>query len=256
MIYPVDDSDHPLTARFKDFVRRPVFPCVGAKSALGRGQLRVVVAGDLACGRDDDRLYPALLAFVARCRAAPGLFQSFAVVFAGPTALTEEAFERHLWTRLQALSDRDSRTGLPYDHRVRADPDDPHFGLSLGGEAFFVVGLHPGASRPARRFEVPVLVFNLRDQFERLRAEGRYEGLRAAILERDRAWTGSINPMLARHGEASEARQYSGRLVGEGWTCPFRRREAETQADPAQIVQDLRGGAFLAPAADGEDPRP
>jgi len=32
--------------------------------------------------------------------------------------------------------------------------------------------------------------------------------------------------MLAAHGEASEARQYSGRAVEADWVCPFRPREA------------------------------
>ena len=109
---------------------------------------------------------------------------------------------------------------------VAEDPDNPHFSLSFGGEAFFVVGLHPQASRPARRFSSPVLVFNLHAQFERLRAEGRYEKLRAAILERDEALAGSVNPMLARHGEASEARQYSGRAVDADWRCPMKGRPA------------------------------
>jgi FPC/CPF motif-containing protein YcgG len=44
----------------------------------------------------------------------------------------------------------------------------------------------------------------------------------ATILERDRKLAGDINPMLARHGESSEARQYSGRLVTDDWTCPFK----------------------------------
>ena len=34
--------------------------------------------------------------------------------------------------------------------------------------------------------------------------------------------SGSINPMLARHGESSEARQYSGRVVDEDWKCPLK----------------------------------
>ena len=107
------------------------------------------------------------------------------------------------------------------DLSVSRDPDDPHFSLSFGGQAFFVVGLHPGASRPARRFERPAMVFNLHDRFVRLREEGRYEKLRASILDRDVAVAGSLNPMLARHGEMSEARQYSGRAVGNDWQCPF-----------------------------------
>ena len=59
-----------------------------------------------------------------------------------------------------------------------------------------------------------------------MRAEGRYEKLRAAILERDEALAGSVNPMLARHGEASEARQYSGRAVDADWRCPMKGRPA------------------------------
>ena len=93
--------------------------------------------------------------------------------------------------------------------------------MSFGGEAFFVVGLHPRASRPARRFEAPAMVFNLHDQFEALRASGRYDRLRETILDRDLAMAGSLNPMLAPHGTESAARQYSGRAVGEGWECPF-----------------------------------
>jgi FPC/CPF motif-containing protein YcgG len=65
------------------------------------------------------------------------------------------------------------------------------------------------------------MVFNLHDQFERLRAENRYETLRTSIIQRDVAVAGSPNPMLARHGESSEARQYSGRAVEPDWRCPF-----------------------------------
>ena len=111
--------------------------------------------------------------------------------------------------------------GQDYDPRVSPDPANPHFSLSFGGEAFFVVGLHPNASRPARRFERPTLTFNLHDQFEQLRALGKYETIREKILTRDERLAGSRNPMLARHGEASEARQYSGRAVDDDWRAPF-----------------------------------
>lgn len=234
---PSDDNDHPLAVAFQDFIRSQPFPCVGAKSALSKGQMKVVVARNITSGWDDPRLYPALLAFICRYRDKPDLFQSFAVVFEGPNAIDEEAFERHLWDRVQSLSDKDAFLGQRYDSRVEADPDDPHFSLSFGGEAFFVVGMHPGASRPARRFTHPVLVFNLRAQFEQLRAEGRYEKLRAAILSRDEALAGSINPMLARHGDASEARQYSGRVVGADWVCPFQGRKTSGAA-PDGTKQD------------------
>ena len=224
MLFPRDDRNHPLADAFRSFVREPAFPCVGAKSALSRDQFTIIVARDVTSGWDDLRIYPALLAFVSRYKRAPRLFCSLAVLFERPGELSEAEFERALWARVQSLSDKDAWLGLPYDERVRACPSDPHFSLSFGGEAFFVVGLHPNASRKARRFDRPALVFNLHDQFETLRANGRYESLRGSIGERDIRFSGSVNPMLSTHGEASEARQYSGRAVDEKWVCPFRPR--------------------------------
>ena len=72
-------------------------------------------------------------------------------------------------------------------------------------------------------------MFNLHDQFERLREEGLYERMRERILTRDVALAGSINPMLSRFGEESEARQYSGREVDDDWKCPFRDPSADDE---------------------------
>lgn len=210
-----------LTRDLHDHIADAQFPCVGAKAALAKGTLTVLATRDITSAWDDLRIHEKLMHFASEYREDPGLFRSLAVVFEGPADLTEAAFERHLWTRIQSLSDKDVWLGQDYDASVSPDPDSSHFSLSFGGEAFFVVGLHPMASRPARRFSRPVMVFNLHDQFETLRAQGKYEGMREKIMVRDEAIAGSRNPMLSRHGEASEARQYSGRQVGENWKCPF-----------------------------------
>ena len=202
------------------------FPCLGAKSALARGTLKVLACHSLTSTWDDLRVHRELLAWAADYALEPGGLRSLAVVFEGPLDLDEAAFERAMWKRIQSFADKDHWLCLPYDARVSADPDDPHFSLSFGGEAFFVIGLHPNASRPARRFPAPTMVFNLHDQFEKLREEGRYEKMRQRIVARDCDLAGAPNPMLARFGEVSEARQYSGRLVGPEWRCPFRDQRA------------------------------
>ena len=217
----LDDDRHPLAERFSAFIRNSDFSCVGAKSALARNQLRILVARDIASAWDDLRILPELIDFARAYRDNRQLYQSFVVLFQGPDTLTEGAFETHLWSRLQSLSDKDQWLGQDVDSRVSQDPENPHFSLSFGGEAFFVGGLQPGASRLARRFERPALVFNLHAQFEQLRSEGIYTRLRETILQRDLALNGSANPMLARFGENSEARQYSGRAVNTDWRCPF-----------------------------------
>jgi len=213
-----------LEERFRAFIQERDFPCVGAKSALAHGDLHTLLARDITSAWDDLRIYAALRDFIAAYRRRPGPFQSLAVIFGNREPMDEAAFEQALWARAQSLSDKDGSLGQAYDPRVSADTEDPRFSLSFAGEAFFIVGMHPGASRPARRFEAPVLVFNPHDQFERLRAADRYETLRAAIIARDVALAGSPNPMLARFGEESEARQYSGRAVSPDWKCPFRAR--------------------------------
>lgn len=150
-----------------------------------------------------------------------------AVIFRTPFGGSEAEFEEALWRRIQSLTDKDGWLGQSYDQAVSADPDDPHFGLSFGGQAYFVVGMHAQASRPARRFRRPVIVFNLHDQFVQLREQNRYQRMRETILDRDRQLAGTVNPMLALHGEKSAAAQYSGRQVGDDWQCPFKGRSPE-----------------------------
>jgi uncharacterized protein len=54
-----------------------------------------------------------------------------------------------------------------------------------------------------------------------LREMGSYHTVRDKIRDRDTQLQGNINPMLEDFGESSEAKQYSGRKVGEEWKCPF-----------------------------------
>lgn len=219
----------PVTERSSDGVIHPVFaafvaddgfPCVGAKSALSHDAIATLCVGDLRDGAGDIRVLQALRAFAARVDD-DAVFVSMAVIFETTPRLSETAFETALWQRLQALHDLDAADHR-WDPAVSSDPQAPDFSMSLGGRAFYVIGLHPGASRVARRFSQAALVFNLHSQFEQLRADGRYAKLRDAIGERDVALCGSRNPMLANHGERSEAPQYSGRMVGSDWACPFR----------------------------------
>ncbi len=218
---------HMLAEQFRDFVRAPDFPCVGAKAALARDNMRTIVCGNLGSAWDDLRVLPELTRLAADYRADRELFQTLVVIFEQPEVIGEAEFEARMWERIQSLADKDALLlENPHDARVSDDPEDPHFSLSFGGEAFFVVGLHPGASRPARRFVRPTLVFNLHDQFEQLRDLNRYEKLRASILDRDLTLAGTENPMLQRHGDGSEARQYSGRAVGADWACPYAGRGA------------------------------
>jgi len=162
-----------------------------------------------------------LYSFVDRFRVNREKYSTVAVIFRDATPMPEALFERLMWERLQALSDMDRRH-YQHDPRVSADPASPGFSYSLKEEAFYIVGLHSGSSRPARQFTHPVLVFNPHAQFEALRQEGKYDALKSVIRKRDLLHSGSVNPMLSDFGERSEAQQYSGRLHDSGWACPLK----------------------------------
>ncbi|PZO51655.1 MAG: YqcI/YcgG family protein [Alphaproteobacteria bacterium] len=204
------------------FVKSDQFPCVGAKSALALAQLTVLEGDDILSPTRDAELYEALGRFGAATQQDTRGVASFACLFTHRPIMSEVEFETALWTRIQALHDIDAERGQHWADGVDNDPASPVFSLSINGIAFFVVGLHPGASRPARRFCRPALVFNAHEQFEQLRMDGRYGRMQSIIRERELAHTGSINPMLTDFGRGREAAQYSGRKVQPGWTCPLK----------------------------------
>jgi FPC/CPF motif-containing protein YcgG len=220
-----------LATRFLEHVGAAWFPCVGSKAALARGAIRTVELASMDGPRSASRLLDELHDFGGFVDAQPDdstTVHSLVALYESPRHLDEAAFERRLWATLQRLHDLDHARGQRWAPDVSTDPDSPRFSLSLGGHPFFVIGLHPRASRIARRFEAPALVFNSHRQFDRLRADGRYAKMQAATRERDMALQGSLNPNLADFGTAAETRQYSGRAVEPDWRCPFHVRSGAT----------------------------
>jgi len=207
-----------LEQAFRAFILEPSFPCVAAKAAVHGNVCRVEVYDELAGNSETARLSSDLLAFANATEESD--YRTFAAVFRSPRELDEAAFEALLWRQLEQLNARDAER-FPWDPAVSSDPDDPHFGFSFAAHAFYVVGLHANSSRDARRFPWPTLVFNFHEQFQRLRAKGKWQRMQHTIRERDEQLQGSINPMINDFGVSSEARQYSGRAVEKDWHAPF-----------------------------------
>lgn len=217
---------------FRSLVLNPRFSCIGARAAVRAGTYRFGVWEELGARDEAGELASAIGNFVDSLPEPSEGFQTFVAAFARPLAMDEPTFEHQLWQELQALHDLDP-SAEPWDPQAMADPDDPSFAFSYGGHALFVVGLHPAASRLARRFAWPTLVFNPHEQFRRLRAERRYGRFQATVRRRELALQGSLNPNLSEFGQRSEARQYAGRKVEDGWRCPFSARDG-SQADEAR----------------------
>ena len=217
---PVTPLEEFVHDSLRGLVLNPRFSCVGAKAAIRRGQYRAGLYGTMGSHGAMAGLARDLFEFVEDLPSIGGGFTTFLATFRGPNVIDEVDFERLLWAQLQGLYEQD-RLHHGWDPSVSSDPEDPDFSFSFAGRAFFVVGLHPASSRYARRFAWPTLVFNVHEQFERLREGGNFARVREVIRAREIELQGSLNPNLSDFGELPEARQYSGRPVGKGWRCPF-----------------------------------
>jgi FPC/CPF motif-containing protein YcgG len=203
-----------------ELLSQPNYPCVAAVHAFKTGEVRTGEYADFGDGSSGPHLRTDLAGFIREFLRTRSPYLTYCAVYDGPQEFTEAQFENRLWNELSHLTSFELK-----EVDWGAQPSDPKkkdFTFSLFGEALFVVGLHPNASRKARRFFKPMLVFNLMKQFELLKAKGAYFPMVDAIRKRDRAFAGAANPMAEAHGETWEAIQFSGKENKTDWKCPFR----------------------------------
>lgn len=206
-------------SRIAEYVDAPSFPCVGARAAFHKHRARFGLYGAIGRNSDVAQICGDLQTFSEEFPDPGSDPVTFLAMF-GTAVGDERQFARRLWDQLQSMHAFDVHR-FAWDSTVSADPDESDFSFSVAGRAFFVVGLHPNASRLSRRAPMPCLVFNFHNQFESLRSSGKYAGMQRVVRRRELDLQGSINPVLAQFGDASEARQYSGESVDQSWKCPF-----------------------------------
>lgn len=210
-----------VSEEIQSFVLQNNYPCVAAIRSVKHRDFRIGTYRRFGTGESGRELRRDLQAYLKeQRRTGSTYFTYWAVYDAEPQALTESDFEASLWRELSHLTSAEERAADWGDNV--SDPEQPGFCLSIDGTAFFVVGLYPGSSRVARRFSRPALVFNTLEQFENLERSGEYEPMKRAIRSRDLKLQGSVNPMVALHGDKWEAIQFSGRANPSTWKCPFK----------------------------------
>lgn len=215
----VSGVNEPLAkAEFKNFIVEDNHPCVMAQTVFTMDQVDFHLYDDFGSKNTAHKILRDLKDYLTKYDFDSNDFFTFIASFRGRKEYTEKQFEDLLWKQLQFIHELDNQ---PWDPTVSEDPGDKNFSFSIAGKAFYLVGLHPNSSRKARQSPAPTIAFNLHWQFEKLREMGAYQNVRDKIRERDKELQGDNNPMLEDFGEKSEARQYSGRKVGEEWKCPF-----------------------------------
>lgn len=204
---------------FKEFILKKDHPCIMAQAVFRLENYRLKSYPKFGAKETAKMILTDLETYISAYDFTTNDFYSFVAVFDDNESYTEIEFENILWKQLQHIHDLDS---TDWDKTVSNNPKDNTFSFSIGGTAFFVIGMHANSSRIARQSPKPSLIFNLHWQFEKLREQGVYNRIRDTIRQRDLQKNGSINPMLNNFGNKSEAMQYSGREVDDSWKCPFK----------------------------------
>ncbi len=205
---------------FEDQIKSPDYPCVGAKAAMQRNAYRFGFYEEMGEIEAAKQCTVDLQHFAATSDEIDRDFATFIAIFADPCGVGEQQFSEQLWRHLWLMARVDQKS-YQWDAQYSSDPNSSEFAMSIGGRAFYIIGLHPGASRMARQFPHCTLVFNAHSQFKQLKSKGAYNTIRDKIRLRDEALQGYINPMVEDHGVRSEAQQYDGATHPEGWRPPF-----------------------------------
>lgn len=218
----VDESSEAakfVHSQFRSMVLCAQFPCPGARTAFTQGTYRFGLFDSIGTKETAEALGHSLRNFIKARRSMNTVFTTFVSCYKHPIPLTHEEFAHLLWSMLQELHITDLSE---WDAIYSSDPKAPDFAFSYGGLSFFIVGMHSGSPRFARRFGWPTLVFNAHAQFELLRSKGIFEKFQNRVRKQDTDLQGCINPALSDFGSGvSEAIQYTGQIENEAWKCPF-----------------------------------
>ena len=134
--------------KFKRFVIETGHPCVMAQTMFRMDKVNLKIYDHFGSEEAALKILTDLNGYLAEYEFGSDDFYTFMAVFNDETRYSEEQFEKQLWSQLQHLHNLDDH---PWDPKVSSDPESRKFSFSLLGEAFYIVGMHPGSSRKARR---------------------------------------------------------------------------------------------------------
>ncbi|MGB8705869.1 MAG: guanitoxin biosynthesis heme-dependent pre-guanitoxin N-hydroxylase GntA, partial [Gillisia sp.] len=124
---------------FQKFVLEQNHPCVMAQTVFTMDQVDLHVYENFGSKNTAAKILKDLKLYLKEYDFESNDFRTFLAVFKDQKDFTEEQFEKLLWKQLEFLHEVDD---APWDKRVSEDPEDKNFSFSLGGRAFYMVGLH------------------------------------------------------------------------------------------------------------------
>lgn len=215
---------------FRDMVLKPDFACIAGQGAARGKRYAFNAYPDMTSPAVAEGISHDLLKFKNEFglsdTAEKIKLVSFVTVFKEPQSGTQLEGAGNLYQLLGNMHEQDKQKGYEWNQSVSKDIDSPNFGFSSGGDAFFITYLYPQAASPARRSEVPLVLFTAHKIFDELKKTTAFDKLKAATRIRE----GTVHPHSGDHGDVPEFRQYA--LLDP---------DKQIQKDNEQIIYDKLG---------------
>jgi hypothetical protein len=103
-------SSNTIVNCFHSFISDAIFPCVAAKDALTKDNIKILTAQHIACPADDEKILNFLYDFTDAYRIAEKGFHSAAIIFEQPEYMSENLFDNFMWQRLNAIKKMDENS--------------------------------------------------------------------------------------------------------------------------------------------------
>lgn len=141
-------------------------------------------------------------------KLAPDNFASFDVAFTKTEFVSEEDAALQLYTLLVNMHNYDKSQNYSWAEGISSDPHSPNFQMSIGGYAWFLPLLWPGAYAPSRRFEHVFLPWQSNNLFDALRRTGKYEAAQKTVRDNEIKMHGFVPALLGQLGQNLEILSY------------------------------------------------
>lgn len=203
---------------FVAYVESPEMPCVFGKKVVEKGNYTYLVVEDtMSDPRAAIQVCEGLYSFIQEygiaqigqgARLAPKEFASFDVAFVNTRFDSQAEACVGLYSLLINMHRYDKDKGYPWAEGVSNDPNNPNFQMSIGGQAWFLPLLWPGAYAPARRAPHVYLAWQSNNLFEALKKANKYEAAQDLVRAKEVEIHGSVPKLLGQLGQNLEILSY------------------------------------------------
>jgi uncharacterized protein len=217
---PAKPIERHLHSMLRGMCYHDSYPCHGTIPVFRYGNERVAVFDSMDRCNIEEVCYVLCKFYMEYLAGEPGNELTFFLMFSELKNWKRKKFRREFWILLKKIAKMQAEY-FGYAEGYSPVLNDSNFSFSFAGVSTFIAAFFNDSPRVSRRFGYTTLVFNIREQFNKLKAEGKFEAFKSAVKKREEKVQNNFNTNLSDFGSESEWRQYDS--IDTQSACPFHR---------------------------------